>query len=91
MQTVKEFMQKVWGLDYQLYMARDDQDKIKCIVDEANCNLQLVTMLAEDAMEAVAAQTVTNGVETSMQELTRIERVHTHYVDTLAQHNTLFA
>lgn len=91
MQTVKEFMQKVWGLDYQLYLARDDQDKIRRIVDEANCNLQLVTMMAEDAMEAVAELSVVNGVETTMQELVRIERIHTHYVDTLAEHKTMWA
>lgn len=91
MKTVKEFMQKVWGLDYQLYMARDDQDKVRRIVDEANCNLQLVTMMAEDAMEAVAANAIVNGVDSTMRELVRIERIHTHYVDTLAEHRTMFA
>ena len=87
----KEFMDMVFGLDYKLFLAKDNDEEIKNIVMSGYSKLQYVTALAEDAMEYLAGFAVEHGVDKTMQELTRIERLHTHYIDTLAEHHSMFA
>ena len=89
--VVKEFMNRVWGFDYQLQKAAGDEIRIKNLVTEASLSLQAVTMMAEDAMEHAAEQAVIHGMDHAMKELTRIERIHTHYVDTIAEYQQMYA
>lgn len=91
MNAYKEFMNRVFGLDYQLQQAEGNPQRIRSIVDEGNCNIQLITMMAEDAMEYVAGTVIENGIDDTMTQITRIERLHSHYIDTLAEHNVMYA
>ena len=82
----KEFTNRVFGLDYQLHRAAGNPNLIKAVLAEANANLRLITIMAEDAMEYVADFAVQHGIDKTMQEITHIERLHTHYVKTLSEY-----